>query len=130
MDKNQLGMDRLLQDLWWRQRNIVFPDTVRNEGVFYRNLARGEQSRDALQRVGAMMAEVPFFLFAGTYLLMTTGFFIELGLFALIPALVVLAVAGVSFAIGAKLASVAVFPGSRRPVHPAILYRRRMSGRR
>ena len=31
--------DRLVADLRLRQRSIVFPDTVRNAGVFYRNLA-------------------------------------------------------------------------------------------
>jgi len=31
--------DNLVRELRLRQRNIVFPDTVRNEGVFYRSLA-------------------------------------------------------------------------------------------
>ena len=31
--------DNLVRELRQRQRNIVFPDTVRNEGVFYRSLA-------------------------------------------------------------------------------------------
>jgi hypothetical protein len=31
--------DNLVKELRLRQRNIVFPDTVRNEGAFYRNLA-------------------------------------------------------------------------------------------
>jgi len=30
--------DELVRELRLRQRNIVFPDTVRNWGVFYRNL--------------------------------------------------------------------------------------------
>lgn len=32
--------DELVKELRLRQRNIVFPDTVRNWGVFYRNLTR------------------------------------------------------------------------------------------
>jgi hypothetical protein len=31
--------DQLVADLRLREKNIVFPDTVRNQGVFYRNLA-------------------------------------------------------------------------------------------
>ena len=31
--------DRLVAELRQRERNIVFPDTVRNQGIFYRNLA-------------------------------------------------------------------------------------------
>jgi len=130
MDKNEIGMNRLLQDLWWRQRNIVFPDTVRNEGILYRNAARSDQVRDPLQRVGIMMAAVPCFMFACAYLLLAIGFFVEHGLFALIPALIGLGVAGVSFAIGAKLAMAAVFNSKRPPVHPDIIRRRRISGRK
>jgi hypothetical protein len=130
MDKNELGMDRLLQDLWWRQRNIVFPDTVRNEGVFYRNLARGEQSRDALQRVGMMMAAV-IFLFGGCmYLALALGAMAAEGLAALIPAIIMFAVAGVFFAVGGKLVIAAVFNIKRRGTNPQIVRRRHISGRR
>lgn len=39
-DEIRLAMhNELVQRLRRCQRNIVFPDTVRNEGVFYRNLA-------------------------------------------------------------------------------------------
>ena len=31
--------DNLVAELCLRQRNIVFPDTVRNLGIFYRNMA-------------------------------------------------------------------------------------------
>ena len=31
--------NKLIAELRLRERNIVFPDTVRNQGVFYRNLA-------------------------------------------------------------------------------------------
>ena len=31
--------ENLIAELRLRERNIVFPDTVRNQGVFYRNLA-------------------------------------------------------------------------------------------
>src|SRR5438045_1056141 len=104
MDKNELGMDRLLQDLWWRQRNIVFPDTVRNEGVFYRELANRGHSRDALQRVGIMMAAVSFLLAGCVYVEMAVGIVVAEGLGALILAFIGLAVAIVFFAVGVKLA--------------------------
>src|SRR5438445_10920413 len=100
MDKNQLGMDRLLQDLWWRQRNIVFPDTVRNEGVFYRALANASHSRDALQRVGLMMAAVGFLLGGCMYMAMAVGILVTEGLAALILAIIAFAVAGLFFAVG------------------------------
>ena len=130
MDKNQVAMDRFLYDLWTRERNIVFPDTVRNEGIFYRNLARTDQRRDPVQRVGARMVAIPFFFMACMLLWLAIGFLIEHGLLALIPALVVLLPAAGSFAIGAKLAAVAIFPASARQLHPEILVRRRISGRR
>lgn len=130
MDKNQLGMDRLLQDLWLRQRNIVFPDTVRNEGNFYRNLARRDQSRDALQRVGTMMLAVPFLLTGCFFLAMAVGFLVEHGLFALIPAIIVVGAAIVSFAIGVRLAVAAVLLIDRKTPEEWLIRRRRLSGLR
>jgi hypothetical protein len=130
MDKNQLGMDRLLQDLWLRERNIVFPDTVRNEGNFYRNLARRDQSRDALQRVGTMMLAIPFLMTACFFLVMAVGFLVEHGLFALIPAIIGVGAAIVSFAIGARLAIAAVFTVERPVVDERLIRRRRLMGRR
>jgi hypothetical protein len=130
MDKNQLGMDRLLQDLWLRERNIVFPDTVRNEGNFYRNLARRDQSRDALQRVGTMMLAVPFLMTGCFFLAMAVGLLVEHGLFALIPAIIGVGAAIVSFAIGARLAIAAVFTVERPVVDERLIRRRRLMGRR
>jgi hypothetical protein len=130
MDKNQLGMDRLLQDLWLRERNIVFPDTVRNEGNFYRNLARRDQSRDALQRVGTMMLAIPFLMTACFFLVMAVGFLVEHGLFALIPAIIGVGAAIVSFAIGARLAIAAVFTVERPVLDERLIRRRRLMGRR
>jgi hypothetical protein len=40
------------QDVDARQRNVVFPDTVQNEGRLWRNLARGKQKLTILQAVG------------------------------------------------------------------------------
>ena len=129
MDRNQLGMDRMLQDLWLRQRNIVFPDTVRNEGNFYRNLARRDQPRDALIRVGTMMLALPF-LMGGCWLLATAiGLLLENGLFALLPAIIALGISIVFFAIGLRLAMAAVLSAEAPKVDEQIIRRRRLSGR-
>jgi len=36
-----------------RQRNVVFPDTVENEGRFWRGILRGEIRLNAFQKIGA-----------------------------------------------------------------------------
>src|SRR4051794_9768027 len=102
-------MDRLLQDLWLRERNIVFPDTVRNEGNFYRNLGRRDQSRDALQRVGTMMLAVCSLMAGCFFLMLAIGNLVLEGLSALIPVIISLVPAIVAFAVGGKLAIAAVF---------------------
>lgn len=43
------------QDLRKRQCNIVFPDTVLNEGRFYRHLLRGNMPISAVQRIGVFI---------------------------------------------------------------------------
>jgi hypothetical protein len=40
------------QDIIARQRNTVFPDTVKNEGRFWRNLASGKQKLTVVQGIG------------------------------------------------------------------------------
>jgi hypothetical protein len=40
-------------DLVRRQRNIVFPDTVENEGRFWRGILRGEIRLNTFQKTGA-----------------------------------------------------------------------------
>jgi hypothetical protein len=40
------------QDISARQRNTVFPDTVQNEGRFWRNLASGKQNLTIVQVIG------------------------------------------------------------------------------
>ena len=59
------------RDVTNRQRNIVFPDTVLNEGRFYRNIASGKAIFSRGQRI-SLLAIVGFFIlvnvtdFAGT----------------------------------------------------------------
>jgi hypothetical protein len=44
-----------LQDLRNRQRNTVFPDTVRNQGNFYRNMLAKEARFNPVQRAGLVV---------------------------------------------------------------------------
>jgi hypothetical protein len=43
------------QDLRNRQRNIVFPDTVLNQGTFYRNLLSKNAHLNSIQRIGMVI---------------------------------------------------------------------------
>jgi hypothetical protein len=43
------------QDLRNRQRNIVFPDTVLNQGTFYRNLLSRNAHLNSIQRIGMVI---------------------------------------------------------------------------
>ncbi|MCU1301144.1 MAG: hypothetical protein JWQ87_1428 [Candidatus Sulfotelmatobacter sp.] len=49
------------QDVRARQQNLVFPDTIQNEGRFWRNLASGKQKITIVQVVGIAL----FFLTVG-----------------------------------------------------------------
>jgi hypothetical protein len=58
--------DNLVAELSLRQRNIVFPDTVRNEGVFYRNLAGKDISAFTSHRVFAFLLGVSLVITVGS----------------------------------------------------------------
>jgi hypothetical protein len=47
------------QDVIARQRNVVFPDTVQNEGRFWRNLASGKQKLTIVQAIGIALFSLP-----------------------------------------------------------------------
>lgn len=49
------------QDIVNRQRNIVFPDTVLNEGRFYRNIFSGKTQLNSIQRIGLLLIAAIFF---------------------------------------------------------------------
>jgi hypothetical protein len=55
-----------IRDLHNRQRNIVFPDTVLNEGRFYRNLVSGKTPLNTVQRIG-MIVLGAFFVTSGSW---------------------------------------------------------------
>jgi len=55
--------DEWLRDIDARQRNVVFPDTVQNEGRFWRNIYSGEQRLNAAQWVGVLLL---FIFFGGS----------------------------------------------------------------
>src|SRR5690349_20459038 len=69
------------QDILNRQRNIVFPDTVLNEGRFYRNIF----SRDAYFTPGQRIGLVMFGIFNLTLGLvgLFSGSLISMGIFGL-----------------------------------------------
>lgn len=53
------GREEWLQDIDARQRNTVFPDTVQNEGRFWRNLASGKQKLTIVQIIGIALMFLP-----------------------------------------------------------------------
>jgi hypothetical protein len=53
------------RDVINRQRNIVFPDTVLNEGRFYRNIASGKAVFTVGQRI-SLLGIAGYFLFVST----------------------------------------------------------------
>ena len=48
------------RDIRNRQRNIVFPDTVLNQGNFYRTLFRDKKSLPRSHRFGLLLVAIPF----------------------------------------------------------------------
>ena len=47
-------------DVLNRQRNIVFPDTMLNEGRFFRNMVSGRIPLNPVQRFGILLITAPF----------------------------------------------------------------------
>lgn len=47
-------------DILNRQRNIVFPDTVLNEGRFFRNMVSGQIPLNPVQKIGVLLTTAPF----------------------------------------------------------------------
>jgi hypothetical protein len=52
---SRTGKDDWLRDINARQRNVVFPDTVQNEGRFWRNIWSGKQTPSFSQWVGILI---------------------------------------------------------------------------
>ena len=50
------------RDIRNRQRNIVFPDTVLNQGHFYRTIFRDKKSLPRSHRFGLLLVALPFFV--------------------------------------------------------------------
>jgi hypothetical protein len=71
--------DKLVAEIRLRQRNIVFPDTVRNWGVFYRNLTSKSIYTYPRHRIFAffwglhLLMRSIFYVF-GNIILMTMGY--------------------------------------------------------
>jgi hypothetical protein len=58
--RNRLNPEPWLQDVEALQRNVVFPDTVQNEGLFWRNL--GKQGWTTTSKIGLVLG---IFVFGG-----------------------------------------------------------------
>jgi hypothetical protein len=58
------GREEWEADIRARQRNTVFPDTVENEGRFWRNLASGKQKLTVMQGIGIALM---FLLLGGIF---------------------------------------------------------------
>jgi hypothetical protein len=56
-----MGLKQWERDVINRQRNIVFPDTILNEGRFYRNIASGKAVFTRGQKVSLLLI-VAFFI--------------------------------------------------------------------
>ncbi len=52
---NRRTREEWLRDIQARQRNVVFPDTVQNEGRFWRNLWSGKQPLNLAQLIGLLL---------------------------------------------------------------------------
>jgi hypothetical protein len=54
------GVEEWELDILNRQRNIVFPDTVLNEGRFFRNVVSGQMPLNPIQKFGILLITAPF----------------------------------------------------------------------
>lgn len=59
---NAMRREEWEQDLRERQRNIVFPDTVRNEGNFYRSLVHSKTPLSGVHRFGLGLLGTSFLM--------------------------------------------------------------------
>jgi hypothetical protein len=63
-----MGLQEWEQDVRYRQRNIVFPDTMLNAGRFYRNIASGRAVFSAGQRICLFLIVVFYVLYCSVWL--------------------------------------------------------------
>jgi len=64
---NRKSPEKWMQDIDARQRNIVFPDTVKNEARFWRNLGTGKST--TATKLGLAVLGLAFYTFLGKILL-------------------------------------------------------------
>jgi protein-S-isoprenylcysteine O-methyltransferase Ste14 len=98
--------ERFNQQVWSSQRNVVFPDTVRNEFRGYDRLLHGPRLK-RYQKIGALLL-APIFLLMGVGMVASSIFFPRIAAeevsstwfgAAMIPLGLVLACVGLAFAI-------------------------------
>ncbi|HKD80890.1 MAG TPA: hypothetical protein VKH81_14430 [Candidatus Angelobacter sp.] len=59
-DEWEQEVDEWELDILNRQRNIVFPDTMLNEGRFFRNMVSGQIPLNPVQKFGIVLITAPF----------------------------------------------------------------------
>src|SRR5262249_8666154 len=60
-----------IDDMTARQRNLVFPDTTRNAGIFYRALPKAADSDSRMIQIGVWLVLL-MFIVPGVWMLITT----------------------------------------------------------
>jgi hypothetical protein len=110
---NQRDWER---DLELRQRNIVFPDTVQNQGRFYRNILRTGMPLSAAQRIGIIVVAVSCLISSA---LMFAGAIAEgrAGGVSLMLSLPLAAIALLPFALSWMLFKRAIFVPAAKQLH-------------
>jgi hypothetical protein len=122
LDWKTKGMNQLLEDVRQRQRNFVFPDTVRNQGVFYRNLGSGNYERRSWLR--------PIVAVYGISMLCEYLYLLPVGhstIPGLVEALLLVAVGGF---VSLKIIVNAAFEKPPLPPPQFVVRRRKLMGRR
>jgi len=112
------------RDIVYRQRNIVFPDTVQNEGRFYRTLLRTNIPLNAVQRLGVAFLGLLIWVIGAWMMALAIAEFRDQQLLAVPPA----GFSVLSLILGWKLAKRAAFAGrpARREVKVrGIIHRKR-----
>lgn len=104
--------DRWRQELIRRQRNIVFPDTVRNEGSFLRGIVQNRFRLNSVQRIGAGILGMVFLFTASLVVAQVVGEITGERPLGWTPASVALGLMSLlTYAVAFKLLFVAIFPG-------------------
>lgn len=100
------------QELRLRQRSVVFPDTVRNEGNFFRGIVYNRARLNGVQRMGAGLFGATFLFTASLFASQVIGAVVEgPSLFWTLSSVGTGLMSLLFFAVAFKLLFVAILPG-------------------